>query len=468
MTEEAPKYYTNTLSPISPLPVHPPEPEKIPILQNQIDPVFNMTSTHLVPDLPSLATSAEPLPEPTPADSPSSSHSSFSDAYAEEPEPVTSHTIGDAEKGAEDSDDYAMTFDSDAEDQADNEEVLRAVAEPASNTLPIITNTTNLSAPPTSMDYASAISDMPTIGQDLLQTHTHINLSPPHSPSNERARAHAYDDPVAQTAAAAESASSTYEDTASSGIDIQQLLDNITANAEKNAPPSANGTPPLASPSLIKSGSGLPSHASLPPRPNVPQKRPFHEDIQKYHAGVPGIPPASSAFRAGTTGSLVAAGAPGTSTDPRGGLPPPPTGSFQSPSSGNISPTSYSQINKLVPGVQSRANELQDEADDIDAKWGPDVQKIYDQFIDNERMYVTEGLWDRFPVGSRLFIGTLNLGCRWQELALTILQAIFQVKRLRNEIFSMFSINMGRSHKYQLNKLTVSSNFTRALRAITP
>ncbi len=49
--------------------------------------------------------------------------------------------------------------------------------------------------------------------------------------------------------------------------------------------------------------------------------------------------------------------------------------------------------------------ESQDEADEADAKWVPAVEKIYDEFIADERMYVTEGLWDRFPLNSRLFIG---------------------------------------------------------------
>jgi hypothetical protein len=40
-----------------------------------------------------------------------------------------------------------------------------------------------------------------------------------------------------------------------------------------------------------------------------------------------------------------------------------------------------------------------------DQPWGPEVQKKYDEFLHDERIYVTEGLWDRFPVGSRLFVG---------------------------------------------------------------
>jgi hypothetical protein len=56
-------------------------------------------------------------------------------------------------------------------------------------------------------------------------------------------------------------------------------------------------------------------------------------------------------------------------------------------------------------GHQTKSIDSLDESDDLDAKWGPEVQKLYDEFLANERMYVTEGLWDRFPIGSRLFIG---------------------------------------------------------------
>ncbi|EZF10360.1 hypothetical protein H112_08375 [Trichophyton rubrum D6] len=42
-----------------------------------------------------------------------------------------------------------------------------------------------------------------------------------------------------------------------------------------------------------------------------------------------------------------------------------------------------------------------------DTPWGPDIQKKYDDFLRDERIYVTEAHWDRFPAGSRLFIGNL-------------------------------------------------------------
>jgi hypothetical protein len=55
--------------------------------------------------------------------------------------------------------------------------------------------------------------------------------------------------------------------------------------------------------------------------------------------------------------------------------------------------------NSVEPGDSEDAGEIQ---------WGPDVQTIYDKFLADERMYVSDGLWDRFPAGSRLFIGMIH------------------------------------------------------------
>ncbi|KAJ9481296.1 hypothetical protein VN97_g12192 [Penicillium thymicola] len=44
---------------------------------------------------------------------------------------------------------------------------------------------------------------------------------------------------------------------------------------------------------------------------------------------------------------------------------------------------------------------------DDESPWGPKVQKKYDEFLHDERINVAEGLWDLFPMGSRLFVGNL-------------------------------------------------------------
>jgi nuclear polyadenylated RNA-binding protein 3 len=377
MTPDAPEFQvTKTLSPLSPLPLHPPEPSNIPVLRNQIDPVLNMTSTFDPPPALSASTNAPPEPNPNRnIDSPSDD-SNFSDAYnqADGKDGNGAETV---KQGTVVSDDYAMTFDSDEEAHSDSQD----------NSLPFI----SAPQPPSSLSHVAHDANLPPqdaqqptvpdIKSSAIPATDNVNPSET-SPDQSQA-----DGTTLQT--------HTYESIASGEIDIQQLLDNITANAEKNAAASTPTTPSSATATSFPKTSGLPLHSSLPPRPQVPAKR-FHDDISKYHAGLPQTP-----YNRPLGTNLVASGAPGTSTDPRGGLPPPPTASFPVPQSAGspMSPGSYGNPNTQDQKYPSH------EVDDADSRWGPEIQKKYDDFISQERVYVTEGLWDRFPPNSRLFIG---------------------------------------------------------------
>jgi nuclear polyadenylated RNA-binding protein 3 len=417
MTPEPPGFRTKTLSPVSPLPLHPPEPSNNPDPRNQINPIFNMTATHLeeptppVPILPSpMQTAVAPPDDPK---SPSVD-SSFSDEYKEQSEGTEEKPADNVDQETDVSDDYAMAVDSDGDEQADSQGISQAKFESDTKSLPATVSDHTL--PSSILSHDPPATDLAQPGQGTQPTPT--NSSPTHPTVDDTANIDHFDAVAAQTSIEETKLEShTYDDATNGGIDIQQLLDNITANAEKNESNSPATTPSTQSSkiTLAKGSSGLPTHASLPPRPNIPQKRPYPDDIQKYHAGAPGVPQPSVSYRLpGGVTALIAAGAPGTSTDPRGGLPPPPSASFRPAhmSTGSpVSPASYTQINRSA-GLDRQATsiESQDEADEADAKWGPDVQKIYDEFLADERMYVQEGLWDRFPLNSRLFIGKLING----------------------------------------------------------
>lgn len=433
MTPEPPEFRTKTfLSPLSPLPVHPPEPSNIPVLRNQIDPIFNMTSTHIELEPPktdvAVLTDSIPQSADVAARSPSAD-SSFSDAYKEQPNSEEHKQDGNTKQGDDVSDDYAMTFDSDGEAHTDSLDVSQAIIEP--ETKSSIVSVSEITEPSSSSSNqpATDIQDGPAAdpaNPKLINESPIADLPKPNPsllfplsteiPTTSPTETKSIDGPPAESA---DSKPLIHDDASSDGIDIQQLLDNITANAEKKEAATAGQSATSPTVPIPKTSSGLPAHSSLPPRPNVPQKRQY-DDIQKYHTTPTGLPHPSNSFRP----PLVAAGAPGTSTDPRGGLPPPPGRSmdprgglpppslatFRSPhsTSGPISPASYSQINRpSVQGNQAKSIASQDEADELDAKWGPEIQRIYDEFLDNERHFVTEGLWDQFPNGSRLFIGNL-------------------------------------------------------------
>lgn len=398
---EPPEFHSKIQSPVCPTPIHPPEPSNIPVLQNQIDPVFNMTSTHIEPSQPVVTapavSSVDPVASPAIIDSPTLS--SFSDAYKEE---------GDGEdKGQEAvaiqddaSDDYAMTFDSDGEEQSDSQDLVRENIQHPGD-LP--DRSLTISAFSSGPDITPAVSYYPTLS----------------NPGAVEAAATNPPEPNAHTAIETTNPNNnTYEETTGGEIDIQQLLDNITANAEKKEAASAFNTPTTANPlttSTPMPGSSLPPHASLPPRPQVPSSN-QNDDMSKYHAAATtNFSPTQSTYKPGVNVPLVAAGAPGTYTDPRNGLPPPPTASFRQPppsTDSPISPGAYPQTQIQPPIVRFGGplerpikSELMEDMSDPDIRWGNDIQKKYDKFLAEERVYVTDGQWDRFPVGSRLFIG---------------------------------------------------------------
>jgi nuclear polyadenylated RNA-binding protein 3 len=388
MTPDAPEFHTKTLSPLSPLPINPPQPANIPVLRNQIDPIMNMTSTS-DPVQGSLPPEASPQPQ-NESDSPADS--SFSDAYKQTEEMGVDN--GAVNQAADISDDYAMTFESDGEANSDSQDVSQANIDQETTSLPDRTASLTTSHLPPPVSHAS---EPPQIAPNYapISFEAQPNTSAKNTESNSAQSQNETIKPPTHT----------YEEIVSGEVEIQQLLDNIIANAEQNEAASALTTPSSATASSFPKSSGLPAHSSLPPRPQIPAQR-FHDDyLKNLHAGV--SQPSSSFRNSGT--SIVASGAPGTSTDPRSGLPPPPAASFRSPQSGSpMSPGSYQKPSRLTTQDQ-RPLESQAEIDDANVRWGPEVQKIYDEFLIKEREYVIEGLWDRFPLNSRLFVGKRRL-----------------------------------------------------------
>ncbi|KAL5354066.1 nuclear polyadenylated RNA-binding protein 3 [Pseudogymnoascus australis] len=391
-----------------------------------------MTSTHTASSTDALSTTDTPTdipPTNTNAvaddDNDTSDASSFSDPYDEEDRPEQSNTAAaGAQAGGEVDDDYAMTFESDGEagsnspedsnGAVDQHEVVHSAPAPLSGTetappsLDTIPSTTNTTTGPIDNSSLNHITSPPTTFSEPAPLAADGGSDPAMS---ETAQAPSQPPPA-----------HSYESITKGEIDIQQLLDNITASAETNAS-SANGTPTattVSSPTFPPGPPGptgpstLPSHSSLPPRPQVLQKPAMHpayasqDDIRKYHAGPSfAVPPGSTAYRApGMPMPIIAAGAPGTKTDARNILPPPPAASFNAPPSLPAPPSST-----LPPHPkQDRPQNSVDAGDAEDAgeiQWGADIQNLYDKFLADERMYVSEGLWDRFPSGSRLFIGNL-------------------------------------------------------------
>ena len=158
--------------------------------------------------------------------------------------------------------------------------------------------------------------------------------------------------------------------------DYQALLNSLTK-------PTAIASQPAA-PSFIPLEDSLPSSnlASLPARP-PPQAQPTPQsnyaqpiDLRQYH------PPGANV----NSSSALTQGA--------NGLPPPPIPSFQA---------------ALAPGSPLSASRGKFEEDD-ESKWSAETQKEFDNFLEQERHFVTEGNWEQFPFGSRLFVG-MHISC---------------------------------------------------------
>lgn len=403
MTDEGPEFHTRAVTPLSPLPVHPPEPSNIPVLCNQIDPIFNMTSTHIAPateshTLPAMDTAPDTIDVDV---SVPDDGSDTSDPFAEEQDKNADDSTTKEAANATDevNDDYAMTFDSDGEGEAVEdvmEETPKPVVDesaPTSASISIATATVSSIAPITPMPTTESQHLSPEGSAATLTTSVAELES---TAITQNGKSGEFNNTQAPVPILPQTQAQRNESNGNDQIDIQQLLDNITANASNVTV--NNATSPITPTSAFPAG-GLSAHSSLPPRPPTQQK----PSVQS--SGYPGAPPSYTYGPPGV--SLVAAGAPGTSTDHRNVLPPPPSASFGSPPGLANPPSAYSQVtrNQAPPLGRARPDHL----DDADTPWGPEIQKIYDTFLTEERGYVTEGLWDRFPKGSRLFIGMKSM-----------------------------------------------------------
>lgn len=237
----------------------------------------------------------------------------------------------------------------------------------------------------------------------------------------------------------------------STGVNFQTLLDNLAAShslstassAPLQTPNSQVPPPPGVAQSPI---SALPSNPGLPPRPPPQEKPATHpnyaptDDIRSYH------PHNQINHSAGqqaplNLAPLMTAAAPG-----QNGMPPPPGTSYQQPT-----PTSAQFQTPTTPSfrqgsVDQRAGGDYDQDDD--QPWGPEVQRQYDAFLHDERTYVTEGQWDKFPINSRLFIGSCTSPAT-PNISTDYVKETSQPRKSRSATSSTSSTSTASSHKYQ-------------------
>ncbi|KAI9892579.1 MAG: hypothetical protein M1814_001272 [Vezdaea aestivalis] len=399
-----------SLTPVSPQPRHYPESSSIPVLQKQMDPVFIDASTrvdsaapasHEQPAAHTNDTPAEVNIESlTPKDDGSEASSLYRTDLAETSnDNVLSNDLGDVQPM---SDEYAISLEN-GDDNSDNE-----VAGVGTLHLDVPADPSSAQAAPTSPQ--ASISNAPA----------------PALP--EKSDAGLIADPSSLEAAPITHTNDVESFTpATSQVDFKALLENLaqaapsaalnnkaTINATSAASEQANPTG-AAEPNVALLQTGLPLSAALPPRPPPSETVNSNAGVspqddanalqlsnqQALMQAINGVSQAAPTYNQAPNfpPPVVAAGAPGTLPVAQG-LPPPPIAVFQQGpvQSPQQSPTSR---RREKPGRSAS------EADDEEGPWSPATQKLYDHFLKEERGYVADAQWEKFPQDSRLFVGNL-------------------------------------------------------------
>ena len=342
--DEALHFRGKTLTPESPRPLHIPEPANIPVLENQMDPVFNDTSTYERSEWP--------------------------------------------ERPGQDG------WTKDGQGRLDGG--LQQQQQQRSENTVMNDNSADIYPPhSTGTEHGQGANTNPGFALPD-STHSH---APPVVPVSQGITTTSEIENAAEVEPAR--IDDAKEDAGpSTGVNFQTLLDNLSSGAATAAAshlegPSFHQAPTEESPQ------------SLPARPLDPSFNPNHAP-GSYEQPSP-APATSSAHATQPSShvqhfspSMASGGAPGTGAG-IGSLPPPPLASFQHATSSNTDPNSSQEVPKK--GRTDKQPVRPGKGTDDDQPWGPEVQKKYDEFLHDERIYVTEGLWDRFPMGSRLFVG---------------------------------------------------------------
>lgn len=430
---EAPHYNGKITTPESPLPLHIPEPSNIPVLENQIDPIFNLMSTHL---------DKKPLeqPQPTSTGGVASQLHNQNMGEAASGQINTNNTDGaedvSASKASVSNGEHSAAKDG-YQPQAHQPNELLSAPFHQNSLISTPTSSTPLS------ERVPATSNAASLEAQLNETVSAISTRKPQAMDSDPTQAQGLESQISQNVAEAprkdeseapqsdEQPNETNDREMSDGNAIfQSLLDSLSPtttiaadpnplNAASSSPGASKPIEPTASHSSENPSSTLPAPAGLPPRPPPQEKPTIHphyapnQDISSYH-----ITPATQAT---SQTSPIPLSSISQANDQNltleiahnesapNGLPPPPLATFQQASSlGEQAQTGPQGLQVPQPASgQDAGDAVPREDNDKEVEWGPEVEKIWLEFLQAEAIYVSEGTWDRFPQGSRLFVGNL-------------------------------------------------------------
>lgn len=367
--DEALHFRGKTLTPESPRPLHIPEPSNIPVLENQMDPVFNDTSTY-------ERSVYKQAPQ---------THDGWLHGGSKDGQGGPSQTQG------------AGSFHGSQPNRGVQNEMIASAYYSPPNPASGSENTghlgSGLSPPDSTYSHTAPVAP---VSQGFA---TGSEVDPAHKPEQSRMS----DRLIAEERVGHKAG----------GVNFQQLLDNLSR-------PNPGATIPVTSSAGHSSLHQAPAGESLKSQgiPAHPQAQ-SHDSVQAHYMpnGEVAYHQLPSAHDAAATASPAYSAQPSNTqaqtqpqpidTSSSGGASvnlPPPIATFPQPPSTCAEPHGSLQ-EPSVASKKGRAEKRSIKPADDDSPWGPEIQKKYDEFLHDERIYVTEGLWDRFPVGSRLFVG---------------------------------------------------------------
>lgn len=416
-SSEAPHYRTKALTPESPVPIHS-EPQNIPVLQNQNDIAFNQMSMHMeAPNRSQVSATAgvNGAPQDLSKMTPRATESAEPNTDMLDLEAQEDLKIGFKINGSG-SGEHSVNLENRTSEMHENntsKNHMTSTAQPSmpmGASEPLSPNLTHLAQPQSYKPSSSILQD--------------------DSNSTERS----YVVPVSQGPDAGVAdvigdsglhGLTSDSDVSGDGVNYQPLLDNISSSAS-TAPLAENLSSITTAPSTIFNAPSpssaqtpiatLPIPAGLPPRPPPQEKPAIHpnytpgEDIRSYHNPPPQNSTAPASYNAQPSSSLrTPQGYPHSNGVAPNGLPPPPLATFQQslskPNQPQRSPqtSQYRQRDNYGKNGGKPATST-NEADDEHPR-RPEIERQYEEFLHDEEVYVSEGTWDRFPQGSRLFVG---------------------------------------------------------------
>ena len=418
---DQPQVFRRSCTPESPRPLHIPEPANIPVLENQIDPIFNLMSTHLSPpyasrnmtamdhEMAQLAASQE-----VPNGNEDGKDKSLVNRGGDSGE--------DAMEGQADYSTLEAEAKQDQSESSVNHNQTSSLADGHAASMAsfdvLHSSMTNLQPNPPTLSSVQDSSQNATEPFEPLQNPSVI--------SGQNATTAGPATELGEGTAHPQGA----EDVTDSAVNYQDLLDRIIPLNNVEGPdantlfgyptPSAENIDIPAPSSANLPSSSFNAPAGLPPRPPPQEKPAIHpnyvpgEDIRSYHYPHIHHTNAHNAHSSSTSNSYRPSQYPPNLASPTvpitgsNGLPPPPMASFQQPKKGpeqqERSPTNQQQRGGDASARNSARSVVAGSRDD-DAPWPPEIQRKFDQFLKDEEVYTKEGTWDKFPQGSRLFVG---------------------------------------------------------------